>query len=71
MRAFAWQDYLESRTEWKIKEYNVGDWEKLVTPTLEIVNWLSAYGGLPKEYEESFNRAVQSFKIEGHFELPP
>jgi len=66
----AWQDFLESGTEWKVKKYNAGDWEKLIDPTFEIANWLIAYGGLPKEYEESFNRAVQSFKREGHLELP-
>jgi len=69
----AWQDYspIESGTEWKIKKYNPGDWEKLVDPTLEIATWLSTYGGLPEEYAESFNRAVQVFKKEGHLKLPP
>ncbi len=66
----AWQDYLESGTEWKVKKYNPGDWEKLVAPTLEIANWLSIYGGLPEEYAESFNRAIQAFNKEGHLELP-
>lgn len=66
----AWQDYLESSTEWKVKKYNPGDWEKLVAPTLEMANWLSTYGGLPEEYAESFNRAIQAFKKEGHLTLP-
>jgi len=69
----AWQDYspIESGTEWKVKKYNPGDWEKLVDPTLEVATWLSTYGGLPEEYAESFNRAVQVFKKEGHLKLPP
>jgi len=67
----AWQDYLASSAEWKVKKYNSGDWEKLVDPTLEIATWLSTYGGLPEEYAESFNRAVQMFKKEGHLKLPP
>jgi hypothetical protein len=66
----AWQDYLESGTEWKVKKYNPGDWEKLVDPTLEIANWLSTYGGLPEEYMDSFNRAIQVFRKEGHLTLP-
>jgi len=69
----AWQDYspIESSAEWKVKKYNPGDWEKLVDPTLEIATWLSTYGGLPEEYAESFNRAIQVFKKEGHLKLPP
>jgi len=65
----AWQDYLESGTEWKVKKYNPGDWEKLVDPTLEIANWLSTYGGPTEEYADSLNRAVEVFKKEGHLEL--
>ena len=68
----AWQDYssAESIFEWKVKKYNPGDWEKLVAPTLEIATWLNIYGGLPEEYAESFNKAIQVFKKEGHLELP-
>ncbi len=69
----AWKDYysIEFGTKWKVKKYNSGDWEKLVNPTLEIANWLSKYRGLPQKYAESFNRAIQLFKKEGHLELPP
>ncbi len=68
----ALQDYSspESIFQWKVKKYVSGDWEKLVNPTLDIANWLSTYGGLPKEYADSFNRAIQVFKKEGRLELP-
>ncbi len=68
----AWQDNSspESTFEWKVSKYDSGDWEKLVNPTLKIANWLSKYGGLPEKYAESFNRAIQVFKEEGHLELP-
>jgi len=69
----AWQDNSspESAFEWKIKKYELGDWERLVDPTYEIANWLSKFGGLPEEYVDSFNKAVEVFKKEGHLELPP
>ena len=68
----AWQDNSspESVFEWKIKKYEPGDWEKLVDPTYDIVNWLSKFGGLPEEYVDSFNKAVEVFKKEGHLKLP-
>ena len=69
----AWQDYFQGRDwllRWQVKKYNPGDWEKLVDPTLAIATWLSTYGGLPKEYIDSFNSAIQVFKKEGHLELP-
>ena len=69
---YDWQDYSspESIFEWKVKKYISGDWEKLVNPTLDIANWLSTYEGLPKEYADSFNRAIQVFKKESRLELP-
>ena len=69
----AWQDNSSSESifEWKVTKYNPGDWEKLVDPTLDIANWLSTYGGFPAEYIDSFNRAIETFKKEGYFELPP
>ena len=69
----AWRDYSsdESIVEWKIKKYNPGDWEKLVHPTRDIAMWLVERGGLAEEYANSFNRAIQVFKKEGHLELPP
>ena len=66
----AWRDYLESSTEWKVKKYNPGDWEKLVNPTFDIANWLTTYGGFPKEHADAFNIAIEMFKKEGHLELP-
>lgn len=63
----AWRD---DSLEWKVKKYNPGNWEKLVNPTLDIANWLSTWGGLPEEHMDSFNRAVEVFKKEGHLELP-
>jgi hypothetical protein len=63
----AWRDY---SLGWKVKKYNPGDWEKLVNPTLDIANWLSTWGGLPEEYMDSFNRAVEVFRKEGHLKLP-
>lgn len=68
----AWHDYssIEPSTEWKVKRYNPGDWEKLVDPTVDIATWLSTYGGLPEEYMDSFNRAIEAFKRGGHLELP-
>ncbi len=65
----AWLDY-SSGTEWEVKKYNPGDWEKLVDPTLDIANWLGIHGGLPKEQVDAFNRAIEVFKKEGHLELP-
>lgn len=69
----AWQDYVQGQkwlVRWKVKKYDKGDWEKLVEPTLDMANWLSTYGGLPEEYMDSFNTAIQLFKKEGHLELP-
>lgn len=68
----AWLDYSspESITGWKVKKYNPGDWEKLVDPTCDIANWLSKCGGLPEEYMNSFNKALEGFKNEGHLKLP-
>jgi len=66
----AWLEYFYT-TDWKVKKYSPGDWEKLVDPTLEIANWLSRYGGIPDEYMDSFNRAIEVFKKDGHLELPP
>jgi hypothetical protein len=66
----AWQDYNGDMDEWKVNKYNPGDWEKLVDPTLEIVEWLSKYRGVPEEYLDSFNKAIESFKKEGHLMLP-
>ncbi len=68
----AWLDYSspESITGWKVKKYNLGDWEKLVDPTCDITNWLSECGGLPEEYMNSFNKALEGFKNEGHLKLP-
>ena len=40
----AWLEYFYT-TDWKVKKYSPGDWEKLVNPTLDIANWLSRYGG--------------------------
>jgi len=56
---------------WKVKKYNPGDWEKLVDPTLDIAYWLGIHGGLSEEYVDSFNKAIEVFKKEGHLELPP
>jgi len=56
--------------QWKVKKYNPGDWGNLVNPTLEVADWLFAHGGLPEEYMDSFNRAVEAFKKEGHLKLP-
>jgi len=61
---------IESGLEWKVKKYNPGDWEKLVDPTHDIAMWLLEHGGLPKEYMDSFNGAIQVFRKEGHLELP-
>jgi hypothetical protein len=55
---------------WKVKKYNPGSWEKLVSPTLDIANWLSIHGGLPEEQVDSFNKAIEVFKSEGHLNLP-
>ncbi len=55
---------------WIVKKYDPGDWEKLVNPTFDIANWLTTYGGFPKEHADSFNRAIEVFKKEGHLELP-
>ena len=63
-------DSIFSSSFWKVKKYNPGDWEKLVDPTLDIASWLGIHGGLPEEYMDSFNRAVEVFKKEGHLELP-
>ena len=63
-------DSIFSRSFWKVKKYNPGDWEKLVDPTLDIASWLGIHGGLPEEYMDSFNRAVEVFKKEGRLELP-
>ena len=65
----AWLDY-SSGLEWKVKKYNPGDWEKLVDPTLDLAYWLVGHGGLPEEYMDSFNRAIEVFKKEGHLKLP-
>ena len=59
-----------SMSNWKVKTYNSGDWEKLIFPTYAIASWLSAYGGLPKEYEDAFNKAIEVFRKEGRLELP-
>jgi hypothetical protein len=71
-RIDAWEEgsSIESGLEWKVKKYEPGDWEKLVDPTYEIAMWLLERGGLPEEYMDSFNRAVQVFKKEGHLKLP-
>jgi len=78
----AWRDdsnlqfYLEevARTgvsrRWIVKKYNPSDWEKLVNPTFDIANWLTTYGGFPKEHADAFNIAIEMFKKEGHLELP-
>jgi hypothetical protein len=71
----AWLDYSPGtewppQSKWKVKKYNRGDWEKLVNPTLDLATWLSTHGGLPAEYTDFFNTAVQMFKKEGHLELP-
>ncbi len=66
-RIDAWRD---DSLKWRAKKYDAGDWEKLVSPTLEVTNWLSSLGGLPEEYVDSFNRAVEVFKKEGHLKLP-
>jgi hypothetical protein len=63
----AWRDY---SSEWKVKKYDPGDWLSLVNPTLDIANWVSEQGGLPEEYADSFNKAVELFKKEGHLKLP-
>ena len=68
-RIDAWLDDIFS-DDWKVKKYQAGDWENLVDPTLEIAHWLRIHGGLPKEYEYSFDRAIQLFNKEGHLELP-
>jgi hypothetical protein len=66
----AWLDY-SSSTEWKVKKYNRGDWEKLVDPTLDIADWLSIHGGLPEEQVDAFNDAIAAFWKEGNLKLPP
>ena len=68
----AWQDNSsrESVFEWKVKKYEPGDWEKLVDPTYEIVNWLSKFGGLPEEYMDSFNKAIEVYREKGYLKLP-
>jgi len=63
----AWRDY---SFEWKVKKYDPGDWLSLINPTLDIANWVSEQGGLPEEYADSFNKAVELFKKEGHLKLP-
>ena len=65
----AWLDY-SSVDKWKLKKYKPGPWEKLVDPTLEVAEWLIAYGGLPEDYKKSFIRAIKMFKKEGHLKLP-
>jgi len=71
-RIDAWEEgsSIESGLEWKVKKYNPGDWEKLVNPTLDIALWLLERGGLPEEYMDSFSRAIEVFKKEGHLKLP-
>ena len=63
-------DYSSGITEWKVKKYNPGEWEDLVNPTFEIANWLSIYGGLPEEYADAFNEAIEVYRKEGNLELP-
>ena len=65
----AWLDYSYS-TDWKVKKYEPGDWEKLVDPTYEIVWWLSKCGGLPEEYVDSFNKAIEVYRKKGYLKLP-
>ena len=68
----AWEEgiSIESCLAWKVKKYEPGDWEKLVDPTLEIAIWLMLHEGLPEEYMDSFNRAIEVFKKEGYLKLP-
>ncbi len=68
----AWEEgqSIEAGLEWKVKKYESGDWEKLVDPTLEIAVWLLEHEGLPEEYMDSFNKAIEVFKKEGRLRLP-
>jgi len=68
----AWQDNSsrESVFEWRVKKYKPGDWEKLVDPTLDITAWVLKHEGLPEEYVDSFNKAIEVFKEKGFLKLP-
>ncbi|MFC1991858.1 hypothetical protein ACFLVC_03960 [Chloroflexota bacterium] len=68
----AWQDNSsrESVFEWKVKKYEPGNWEKLVDPTMDIAAWLLKHEGLPKEYEDSFNKAIEVYQEKGYLKLP-
>ncbi len=54
---------------WDIIKYEPGDWEKLVEPSMEIVVWLVKRGGIVKQEEKLFNRAIKDFHKSGRLEL--
>ena len=55
---------------WQVKKYRPGDWQNLIAPTLALVAWLEARGGVPGDARSEFQQAIQRFRDSGHLILP-
>jgi hypothetical protein len=64
------EGWTDRKKFWEIKTYKHGDWEYLVKPTLQIVEWLYRHDGLPVEEQDDFLKAVRKYKKTSKLILP-
>jgi hypothetical protein len=71
-------DGVESRVEarrmgegdsWEVERYVGGEWEKLVEPTLKLVDWMAQAGGVSAAAKGSLQRIKERFKQQGVLDL--
>lgn len=71
-------DGVESRVEarrvgegdsWEVERYVGGEWEELVEPTLELVEWMAENGGVPVDKKGSLQRIKERFTKQGVLDL--
>jgi len=56
--------------QWQVVKYLPGKWETLVSPSLELAEWVAERGGVPSPLVHDLQQAVERFHDGKGFQLP-